>query len=86
LIPYLAGAAIVPLSALLNPFGAVFAATSALSTFGGCAWMVWIGFDPLAKRPETRTGEVQQSRGWIAAGVVSAVFLFAVLGPGIRFS
>lgn len=86
LIPYLAGATIVPLSALLNPFGAVFAATSALSTFGGCAWMVWIAFDPLTKRPETRTGEVERSRGWIAAGLLSAVFLLAVLGPSVRFS
>jgi hypothetical protein len=86
LLPYLVGATIVPLSALLNPLGAAFAATSALSTFGGCAWMVWIAFDPLTKRPETRTGEVQRSYGWIVAGLLSALFLFAVLGPGIRFS
>lgn len=85
LLPYLAGAAIVPLSALLNPYGAVFAATSALSTFGGCAWLVWIGLDP-AKRDEARTGAVERSRGWIAAGLACAIVLLALLGPGIRFT
>ncbi|MCA9660638.1 MAG: hypothetical protein KC486_20015, partial [Myxococcales bacterium] len=85
LVPYLAGAAIVPLSALLNPYGAKFMATSALSTFGGCAWLVWIALDPLTERPEGRRGELRRSPGWIVAGALAALFLFAVLGPGVRF-
>ncbi|MEZ4380488.1 MAG: hypothetical protein R3A79_04025 [Nannocystaceae bacterium] len=85
LTPYLAGATIVPLSALLNPYGPSFAATSALSTFGGCAWLVWIALDPLTERPEAREGAVQRAPGWIVAGLVAAALLFAVLGPSVRF-
>ncbi|MCB9705173.1 MAG: hypothetical protein H6711_25085 [Myxococcales bacterium] len=85
LLPYLAGATIVPLSAALNPHGAGFVATSALSTFGGCAWLVWIAFDPLVSRPEPRRGVVERRPGWLVAGALAALFLFAVLGPGIEF-
>ncbi len=85
LIPYLAGAAIVPLSALLNPYGPKFAATSALSTFGGCAWLVWIALDPLVEGPCEAKGEAGRSPALWGAAVVAVVFLFAVLGPSIRF-
>jgi len=83
LIPYLAGASAVPLSALLNPGGPVFAATSALSTFGGCAWLVWIGLDPIPQGEVKAQGEVRRRRGWLVAGGLALVLLFAVLGPSV---
>ncbi len=85
LIPYLAGASAVPLSALLNPHGPVFAATSALSTFGGCAWLVWIGLDPVSQGGVVADGTVAPGRGWFVACGVALLLLFAVLGPSVSF-
>ena len=85
LLPYFAGATIVPLSALLNPYGAGFVVTSALSSFGGCAWLVWIALKPLTERPESRRGELRRAPLWSLAGALAVVFLFALLGPGVRF-
>ncbi|MCB9743498.1 MAG: hypothetical protein H6741_05690 [Alphaproteobacteria bacterium] len=86
LLPYLAGATAVPLSAALNPYGLEFVFTSALSTFGGCAWMVWIAMDPLVEAEEARVGRLPSGRGWWVGGALALLYLFALLGPSLRFS
>ena len=86
LLPYLAGATAVPLSAALNPYGLEFVFTSALSTFGGCAWMVWIAMDPLVEAEEARVGRLPSGRGWWVGGALALLYLFALLGPCLRFS
>ena len=85
LIPFLSGATVVPLSALLNPYDPIYAATSAMSTFGGCAWLVWIGLDPLRDPPPGPNAAVARSNAWIVAGAAAALLLFTVLGPSMTF-
>lgn len=85
LAAYLAGATVVPLSALLGPERELVAFTSALSTYLGCSWMVWIALDPLA-RPSTETVRLRPSAAVWGLGLGSLILLFTVLGPGLALS
>lgn len=85
LVPYLVGATLISLSALLNPLGLRYAFTSALSTFGGCAWLVWIAMKPVPAPPADLTGALPRAPGWWLAAALAALFVLGVLGPSVRF-
>jgi hypothetical protein len=87
LVPYFTGGILVCIAGFFNPVGMILVAISAAAaTFGGTSGLVWMP-QLLRRWPEGRAEAlvVRRSYGWIAAGVVAAIILVAVLGPGIRF-
>lgn len=86
-VPYLcAGAVVFPLSAAQNPLGARFVLTTLLAHLGGSAWLVWA--PEWVRGPRTQSVEpplgVPAHRGWLAAGLLAALFCIFVLGPGVE--
>ena len=86
-LPYLgAGGVVLTGAALLNELGLQYAITSAAATLGGTFLLVWL---PLAIEGESATPTpqllVRRGSGWLVAGSVALVGLFAAFGPGIRF-
>lgn len=76
---------IITLSGLLNPSGVIYGALwSAAATFGANAGLL---FMPNFARNDTADANepfrLTRTGAWIAAGAVSTLLLFAILGPGI---
>ena len=84
LVCYLAAAALSAIAASFDLRGAVTILTDALPSSLGSFGLVWVGWTMNKRRPDLRLA-VPSSPGWIAAGIASAVFFVAVLGPGLRF-
>ncbi len=85
-IPYLtAGAVVFPLAATLNPLGSRFVLTTLAAHLGGSAWLAWAPEwvrGPRAQSLELPLG-VPAHRGWLAVGLLAALFCIFVLGPGV---
>jgi len=86
---YLAGGLLLVAGAALNPISPSLILLSGVSTgFGAMAGLLAVG--PLVERA-ARTqlqgprGQLERSRGWIAAGLAVALLFVAWLGPGINF-
>ncbi len=86
LIPYLAGSVTDTLAGVLNPTSPwLILISAAAASFGGTSWLLWIG--GLAARrqlplPAPQNLLVRDNR-WLAAGAISIVIFFFVLGPGV---
>ncbi len=77
-----AAGALSAIAALLDPRGSNTVFTDALPSSLGSLGLVWIGW-VLNRRLPNRRIAIEPSLLWIAAGVASAVFFVAVLGPGV---
>lgn len=86
LVPYLAGSTTNTLAGALNPTSPLLILISAAAaTFGGTCWLIWIG--SLAAR-RTKAESVTPNLllrdwYWLAAGAVSTLIYFLILGPGL---
>jgi hypothetical protein len=88
LTPWIAGGVVSCLAGALNPVGFLLVAISAAAaSFGGTSGLVWMP-DIVGTRwaPGSAIGEpavLGRHRVWVAAGVVAALVLIVVLGPGL---
>ena len=71
-------------AATFDPRGPATILTDALPSSLGSFGLVWVGWLMNKRDPGLRVA-IPSSPGWIAAGIASAVFFVAVLGPGLRF-
>ncbi len=83
--PYLAGSAVLLISAIFNPYGPEFIITTALANLAGTIWLVC--FLPFLVKGEVEVEAVELPRApvWIGAGGLAAIVVIAVLGPAIQF-
>jgi hypothetical protein len=88
LVAYVAGGVLLVAAAAFNPVSVSLILLSGLS--GGFAAMAGLIAVPgiveaRTDGSETGDGLVEQSMGWIAAGLAIGILFLAVLGPGITF-
>ncbi len=84
--PYLAGGCATVAAAAFNPTSPLLIATAAAaSSFGGTAWLVWVGAIVVRRPQRARGGAVGWARDyrWIGAGAAALALYLAVLGPGL---
>jgi len=88
-IPYFTEGALALLAGLWNPAGLFYVIASALpSTLGANTGLLVLPFmmrDPRYQGGNT-AGPIERHPGWIAAGVIGALFFIVVLGRGISWS
>jgi hypothetical protein len=80
----LAAGALSAAAAIFDPRGASTILTDALPSSLGSVGLIWVGWIIGKRSPDLRIA-LPASPAWIAAGLVSAIFFVAVLGPGLRF-
>jgi hypothetical protein len=80
----LAAGALSAAAAVFDPRGASTILTDALPSSLGSFGLVWVGWI-IGKRSADLRIAVPASPAWITVGLGSAIFLVAVLGPGLRF-
>jgi len=88
LIPYLAGGLAFCLAGLFNPVGMKLVLISAAAAaFGGTSGLVWLSVIAIRLKPGATVPPRALARNWrwIIMGLVSALLLIGVLGPGVRF-
>ena len=84
LTPYLAGGVMFPLLALLDPRGGDAALSLALAFLGGCVWLAWLPSWVSARaRGDAGTLDVPAHRGYMAAGIATALLCAFVLAPSV---
>ena len=88
LTSYLVGSTALTLAGVLNPDGAILVLISAAAgSFGGTICLFWTGYVAARLPPHADTPHaprvVTRKAGWLVAGAVALIILFAVLGPGI---
>ena len=84
LTAYLAAGVLSAASAYFDPRGASTILTDALPSSLGSIGLVWVGWRIDRHSPILRIA-LPPSPAWIVAGLASAIFFVAVLGPGLRF-
>jgi hypothetical protein len=86
LVSYLTGAMVYLLIGLLNPYGFVIVATSALaSSMGGTSGLLWMTRFLSARRDVPPPGVYfSRSWPWIGAALIIVAVYAAVLGPTLR--
>lgn len=84
LTAYLAAGALSALAAFFDPRGPATILTDALPSSLGSIGLIWVGWIMNKRRPDFRLA-IPLSPAWIGAGLASAIFFVAVLGPGLRF-
>ena len=84
LTAYLAAGALSAAAAFFDPRGASTILTDALPSSLGSFGLVWVGWRIARRIPDLRIA-IPFSSAWTAAGLLSAAFLVAALGPGLRF-
>ncbi|MGH9507123.1 MAG: hypothetical protein ACRD13_09395 [Terriglobales bacterium] len=82
---YLAGGIASAAAGAMNPTSPVLIATSAAAaSFGGTAWLLWIGGIAVRQRAGgSQRREILASGRWRIAGLLALVIYIAVLGPGL---
>jgi len=71
-------------ASFFDPRGASTILTDALPSSLGSFGLVWVGWIIGKRSPDLRIA-LPASPAWIVAGLASAMFFVAVLGPGLRF-
>jgi hypothetical protein len=87
LLPWIAGGLVSCLAGAFNPVGLVLVAISAAAaSFGGTSGLAWmaniIGTRWAPCRAAGDAPDIGRHRGWVGAGIVAAIVLVLVLGPG----
>jgi hypothetical protein len=85
---YFTGGILYCISGLLNPLGPLLLLISAAAaSFGGTSAFLWCTSwlrHPSFAASDDPPASVTRHRGWIAAGIVTAIVFVAVLGRGVR--
>ncbi|HUY78985.1 MAG TPA: hypothetical protein VMV29_19585 [Ktedonobacterales bacterium] len=86
LAPYLVGGVVNTLAGALNPVSPqLILISAAAASFGGAAFLGWMGFWVYGAREHTPETPLTPTRSmlWIGLGVIALLIYFLALGPGL---
>jgi hypothetical protein len=85
--PYFAEGILAGVAGVLNPAGLFYVIASALpSTLGANAGLLSLPSMMPRRSEQEPIGRIEQSPGWIAAGLIASLFFILILGRGISWS